>query len=348
MTEEHDSGLQPLEALRSLNTIATAFMVAQTFGTASNLGIFEFLKAGPATVEDISEQAGIHPDGGRRLLAALREIGLVEPSDGQFRNSALGAFLTSESPAPLEPLSMWSTVFARMWEHLPDALRECGPRWKQALNTTAEETFAAIYEDPARLRRFTQRMDAFSVPEGQEVAERFDFRPHTCVMDVAGGPGGFAIEIGKRYSHMRGIIMDLPEVCAIAQERIQTAGLEGRFEAVAADLFDGPYPTGADVITLGWILHDWSDENCLKILHNCHAALPAKGILLINESVLNDDYSGTEFATLMSLHMTVVCEWGARERTQTEYRSLLDQAGFRFQDVVRYGGVRDLIVAQRL
>ena len=128
MTEEHDSGLQPLEALRGLNTIATAFMVAQTFGTASNLGIFEFLKGGPATVEDISEQARIHPDGGRRLLAALREIGLVEPSDGQFRNSALGAFLTSESPAPLEPLSMWSTVFARMWEHLPDALRECGPR----------------------------------------------------------------------------------------------------------------------------------------------------------------------------------------------------------------------------
>ncbi len=90
----------------------------------------------------------------------------------------------------------------------------------------------------------------------------------------------------------------------------------------------GPYPLGADVITLSWILHDWNDENCSKILRNCFEALPSKGALLISESVLNNDHSGTQFGVLMSLHMLVVCESGARERNEAEYRHFWKKQGF--------------------
>ncbi len=95
-------------------------------------------------------------------------------------------------------------------------------------------------------------------------------------------------------------------------------------------------------------MHDWSDESCLKILRNCHAALPATGVLLVNEIVLNDDHSGTEYGTLMSLHMAIAMEPGSKERSQSEYRALLEQAGFQLEQVIRYGGIRDLIVARKL
>ena len=87
-------------------------------------------------------------------------------------------------------------------------------------------------------------------------------------MDVAGGPGGQAIQIGIKNPHLRGIVTDLAPVCEIAKEYIQASGLSGRFTAVPADLFGGGYPLGADVVLLGHILHDWSDESCLKILRN--------------------------------------------------------------------------------
>ena len=184
--------MKPLEALNRLNDIAASFMVTQAFSAACNLGVFEELSRGPSTADDLA------------LLAVLRQLGLVEPTSDRYRNSELGDFLTSQSAVPLEPLSMWGSPWPHMWEFLLDALKEFSPRWQQALGTTAEETFTALYEDPVRLRRFCQLMDAFSLPIGQEIAERFDFTAHRCVLDVAGGSGGLAIQVGRKYPHLHG------------------------------------------------------------------------------------------------------------------------------------------------
>jgi hypothetical protein len=339
--------MKPLEALNRLVEIATSFCVSQTFSTACNLGLFEELSKGPATAEDLSQRINIHPNGCRRLLVALTHLGLVERENGLYRNSELGHFCTSQSPVALEPLAMFGHPFYHMWEFLPDALREFRPRWQQALGTTADEVFAALYEDPVRLRRFAQMMNAFSIPEGQEIAERFDFTPYQCVLDVAGGPGGIVVQIGLRYPHLRGIIMDMAPVCEVAEEYIQASGLTGRFATAAADLFTGSYPQGADVIVLGHILHSWSDESCRTILRNCFEALPPQGVLLVSQKVLNNDFSGTRFALMLDLTMLVAAESGARERSEAEYRSLLEEAGFRDMEVIRIEAPRDLIVARK-
>jgi hypothetical protein len=33
-------------------------------------------------------------------------------------------------------------------------------------------------------------------------------------------------------------------------------------------------------------MHDWIDENCLKLLNNCRRALPEKGKVLIDDFVV--------------------------------------------------------------
>ena len=101
------------------------------------------------------------------------------------------------------------------------------------------------------------------------------------------------------------------------------------------------------MILLGHILHDWSDESCGKILRNCYDVLPAGGVLLISESVLDANFSGSTFALNKDLAMIVACESGARERTEAEYASLLDQTGFRIAELIRLDAPRDLIVAKK-
>jgi hypothetical protein len=167
------------------------------------------------------------------------------------------------------------------------------------------------------------------------------------LLDVAGGPGGQSIEIGLRYPHLGAIVMDLEAVCAVARERIEASGLGSRFAAVVADLIDGPYPTGADVILLGHILHDWGDETCRKILTNCAAALPDDGVLLISESVLEPDFSGRGSANLKDIVMLIANEPGARERSEVEYRDLLDAAGFDIAELIKMEAPRDLLVATK-
>jgi hypothetical protein len=232
-----------------------------------------------------------------------------------------------------------------MMEFLPDALREYGPRWQQALGVSAGDAFAVLYADPARTRAFAELMNTLSFPQGQLIAESFDFSGHQCIMDVAGGPGGQSIPIGLKHTHLRGIVMDLEPVCVIAREKIQAHGLVDRFTAVTADLLQGPYPAGADVLLLGHILHDWSDETCLTILRNCASALPSGGVLLISESVLRDDYSHPNGGNLKDLFMLIANEPDARERTEGEYRQLLDETGFFIKELIRFEAPRDLIVA---
>jgi hypothetical protein len=345
MTRE--PALRPIQALNRLLDIVSGYCAAQTFAAGCNLGIFEELSQGPAAAEDLARRVSIHPVGCRRLLVALTQLGLIEREGELYRNSELGQFCSSKSAVNLQAVS-GVEPFYQMFKYLPDALREYSPRWQQALGTTKEDVFGALYEDPERVRGFAQLMNAFSIPQGQEIAERFDFSPCQRIMDVAGGPGAQAIEIGLKYPHLHGIITDLPPVCQVAGEYIRANELEGRFSAVPADLFEGPYPAGADVILLGHILHDWNDDHCRTILRNCFEALPPGGTLLISDTVLAPDFSASSNELMKDLLMVVACEPGARERTEAEFRSLLDETGFALAELIRLDAPRDLIVAKRM
>jgi len=334
------------QAQLRLMDVAFAFVSSQAFVSAHDLGLFDALTLLPATVEDIAPRIGIRPVACRRLLMLLASLGLVERDGDGFRNSDLGELCSSRSPVKLGATSRINPFYA-MTAHLTDALREYSPRWQQTLGVTAADAFAALYADPAALRDFAELMNAISVPQGQLIADRFDFAPHRCIMDVAGGPGGQSIAIGVKHPHLRGVITDLEPVCVVARENIAASGLNDRFTAVAADLLAGPYPLGADVILLGHILHDWSDDVCGTILRNCAAALPAGGILLISESVLNDDFSGSTVTHVKDLLMLLANESGARERSEPEYRELLDASGFDVTDLLRLDAPRDLLVARK-
>ena len=342
--------LDNVDALNQILDISTAFWKSQTFFTACQLGVFDALDEAAATAEDLAQRLGVNPLACRRLLVPLRELGLVDQQADRFQNSELGSFCTSTSPVPLEAASLWGvgTPFYHMWEFLPDAVRELSPRWQQLLGAVPDKAFGALYADPQRLRRFTEWLDAFGTPQGQVLAEVVDFSTHRCILDVAGGPGSIAIQIGLRHPHLKGIVMDMAPVCAIAREHIQRNSLEERFTAVASDLFTGPYPEQADVILLASILHDWNEPECELILRNCFEALPHGGLLLLVEKVLNEDFSGARLDDLMQdLHMLLVSRPGARERTEAEYMSLLLNAGFGSLEVKRLPSPRDVILARK-
>ena len=329
-----------------LMDLAFGFMASQAFRSAHDLGLFDALTAAPATVDEIAGRIGIRPIACRRLLMLLMSVGLVERDGDRFRNSEIGELCSSRSSVKLGATSRINPFYA-MAGHLTNALRDYSPQWQAALGITAADAFAALYADPVGLREFADLMNAISVPQGRLIAERFDFASYRCIMDVAGGPGGQSIAIGTRHPHLRGIITDLEPVCVVARENIAAGGLNERFSAVPADLIAGPYPTGADVILLGHILHDWSDEVCGTILRNCAAALPAGGTLLISESVLHDDFSGSTGTHLKDLLMLLANESGARERSEGEYRGLLDAAGFEVTNLLRLDAPRDLLVARK-
>lgn len=340
--------IAPLDALSRLREIGLGFAVSQSFFAACEMGVFDLLEGGPKTLDALASELKVEAEGLRRLLVVLHRLQLVERRGDTFSNSELGSFLTSSSRYHMNGLAKIEK-FVRMWEYLPDALKTYGPVWVQAFGVPSQEIFVELYADPVQLRRFCDYMDSYSVAIGEEIAERYDFSKHRCILDVAGGPGGLSRTIGQRHPHLHGIVMDLPPVLEVTRERIAAAGLSDRYRTETADLFEGPYPKGADVATLSWILHDWNDEKALAILRHCHEALPPDGVLLISEMVMNDDFSGSSlWSEVYSLFMLVCCESSGRERTESEHRALLREAGFASAEILRSHGPRDLVVARKV
>jgi precorrin-6B methylase 2 len=156
----------------------------------------------------------------------------------------------------------------------------------------------------------------------------YDFSRHNRLLDVGGGAAAFPIELCRRYPGLRATVLDLPHVCALADEKITAAGLTGTVDTAAGDfLADPALPAGHDVILLSMILHDWDEPTNQVLLSKCHDALPSGGAIVVCELLLNDERTGPPEAALMGMNMLVETE-GGKNYSGAEYRAWLSEAGF--------------------
>lgn len=339
--------MKSIDALNKLNDIAFTFYTAGAFAAASNLKIFDYLNGKGLNSNELAEKINVNPDAAQRLLSAVENLGLVENNNsGYYKNSELGAYLNKDAPVPMS-FAQDGNYFHRLWDYLPDAMREFSPRHEQAWGQSAQELYKAIYGDENKLRSFFKLLDSYNVPIGQEAIKHLDLGQYSKILDLAGGTGSFAAEFVKYHQHLSGICLDLEPVRGLCNEMIEREGLQNRFEFITGDMFDLDVPQGIDVIFLSYILHNWSDEKCLTILEGCHKALPENGMLMISEKVLNNDFSGHWWAVMMNLQMLLAFEPGAKERSIDEYNALLEQSGFTSGELISLDAPRDLLVAYK-
>jgi caffeic acid 3-O-methyltransferase len=101
-----------------------------------------------------------------------------------------------------------------------------------------------------------------------------------------------------------------------------------------------------------WIIHNWDDDNTIKLLKNCHAALPVKGKVIVVEYVLpeiaNPDNLHDQLAFKMDFSMLAIFVDGARERTEREIRRLALAAGFAQVDLIVEANALSIIEMHKL
>jgi hypothetical protein len=113
----------------------------------------------------------------------------------------------------------------------------------------------------------------------------------------------------------------------IATRTIAKVGLSDRVTAVSGDFFRDPLPK-ADVITMGLVLHDWNLEKKKALIRAAYEALPADGVFIAVENLIDDARRENAFGLLMSLNMLI--EFGdAFDFTGADFRGWCREAGFR-------------------
>lgn len=321
----------PLVAAMRIRELATQYFVSRTLHTAAELDVASCLISGAQPVEFIARQVGADADALYRVLRALASIGVFnETAPRVFGNTATSRLLMAEQEGSMRDLVLLfgDPTAWRSWEALMHTLRTGEPSFDQVYGQPIFEYFSGNAEAAGR---FDRAMASGTRLTNGAILSAFDFRGIVSMVDVAGGVGAALAHVLQGYPDMRGVVFDLPHVAERAHAHIAAQGLAGRCQFVAGSFFDA-VPSGADAYFLKHILHDWGDEDCVRILRSCRAACRPDARLLICERPVPEGNEPSS-AKWIDLHM-MLSNRGGRERTAQEYDGLLRRSGFSLNRII--------------
>jgi len=204
-----------------------------------------------------------------------------------------------------------------------------------------DETRLGIFEHlrdrPEQLRSSHRAFASYARHDYRSLAEVCDFGIHDHILDAGGGTGELAFALLRAYPKLTATVMDLPEVIREAEPPSE---LTERCRFAAGDFFE-PWPVRSDAVVLARVLHDWPDDEAVRILARARDAMPTGGTLYVVEMVL-DEIAGA--GGLLDLNMLIVA--GGTERTAEQFRGLLDKAGFALLEVIPTQTVSSVVRAR--
>ncbi|MEB3272721.1 MAG: methyltransferase [Prochlorothrix sp.] len=309
----------------------SGYWVSQSLAVVAKLGIADRLVSGPQSCQTLAQLTHTHEDSLYRLLRALASVGVfTETAPRTFGLSPLAEYLRADSPLSQRAtaIMLGEQEHYESWSDLLYSVQTGQQAFKKRFGVEVFDYFA---QNPEAAQIFEQSMNDFSRPETAAIIEAYDFSGFHTIVDVGGGYGEMLGTILQQTPQVNGILFDEDYVIRGCASTLASHGIADRCQAIAGSFFES-VPAGGDAYLLKHILHDWDDASCLKILGHCRQQLGATGKLLICEAVIppGDQPSGAKF---LDLNMLIMCH-GGKERTQDEFATLFDRAGFTLNRIV--------------
>ena len=323
----------PLPPGSILYQLSVGHYVSRALHLAAKLGVADLLAAGPRSAGELAAQTGTDAAALRRVLRLLVSVGVfTEADDGAFATTPLGDAMRSDVPGSARALVM---LFAGIgiqdsWRELEYCVRTGQPAFRK--HSPDGDAFSNM--DAEQQAVFDAAMATFAPQTAAAIAAAYDFSQFGTVVDVGGGNGALLIGILGAHPRLRGIVFDRPQASDGARRKLAESGLAARCEVVAGDFFVS-VPAGADAYLLKHVIHDWNDEQATRILRNCRRAMRPEARLLVAEGVYPprvDTSLPSRGAAANDVNMLVVA--GGRQRSEEEFRSLYDAAGFTLTKIV--------------
>lgn len=315
-------------AQRQLFQMVQGYWTSQIVAVLARLGVPDHLAGGPRTAAELAEATDANPDALRRLLFAGVTIGVITPAGGdRFALGATGELLRSTEGSLRDfAIALNAPSLYRPFERLHEAVMTGRPVAEAALGMDVWEYLERNRGEGAV---FARAMGNVSAHEADQISSHYDASRFGVVVDVGGSHGILLGTLLRATPGLRGLLFDKPKVVAEAQTAMAAQGLGDRVSFVGGDMFEA-VPEGGDLYTIKHVLHDWSDEDSLRILRNVRAAMRPGASLLIIEAVLPEQPQPSP-TTMMDVYLLV---HGGRERTRAQYEALMRQSGFEMSQVV--------------
>jgi hypothetical protein len=348
MMEQRSAG-KPLDPSHIMQ-VGLGFWASKTLLAATKLGLFTLLDGGARTSEQVRSSLALHGQNLLDFLDALLSLGFLEREGvglgAKYRNTPeTEAFLVKGKPQYIGGfLEMVNDREYRFWADLEEGLRTGKPQ--NEIKTSGKDSFAAIYDEPERLRQFTEAMSSIQIGAFVAFAERFDFSKHQRMLDVGGSGATLSSIVALHHPHMRCMSYDMPVLEPLAKEASARLGVGDRVEIQSGDFFSGKELPKADLVTMGNILHSFDLPKKKLLLQKAYDALPTGGELAVIELILDDERRRNTMGLLMSVNMLIESD-GGFNFTQADFAGWAKQAGFREVRFEPLAGPTSSAIAQK-
>ncbi|KAM6508594.1 hypothetical protein FSOLCH5_011589 [Fusarium solani] len=241
--------------------------------------------------------------------------------------------------------ALYDFVNGPMFRSLPSYLKETGYKnptdpnkcnW-QFMNKSDATLFESLGSNAVAAKEFNDAMQSHSKYNMTPWHEVYPTRTlvegskldRPLVVDVGGSKGHDLAKFHKRHPGIPKaslVLQDLPDI-------LKELTIPETITPQPHDFFTPQPVKGARAYFLHNVLHDWEDPQALKILKHLAAAME-KGYskLLIHESLISRVKPSPRVTTS---DITVMACLGSKERTEIEWRRLVERAGLRVVKIWR-------------
>jgi SAM-dependent methyltransferase len=313
----------------ALFEMATAYWLSQAIYVAAKLGIADLLRNGPQSCVALATSTGSDAPSLFRLMRALSSVGIfAHLGRGHFALSRLAERLQTGVHGSLRAMVI---TIGEIHYQACGSLLHSVQTGSPAFNTVfGASLFDYLQQNTDAADAFNQGMANVSSLLAYAVLMAYDFAGISSIVDVGGGQGKLLEKILQFNPDITGTVFDTASTIEGAQQGFGGDVRKRRCSYVVGDFFTS-VPQGADAYLLCGVIHDWDDRRALRILRNCRRAMTEKGRLLIVDMVVPDT-DATSFSKLLDLNMLAMT--GGRERTQAEFRALLDAADYKLTRII--------------
>jgi SAM-dependent methyltransferase len=323
-----NANVPPPEAI--LPQMILGGLMQKSIYVAAKLGIADLLARKPQTAEELAAETNTHAPSLYRVLRRLASASVfAENSERKFELTPIAELLRGDA---LNSMRDYAIMMGEDWiwqayGELMHSVKTGGIAHDKVQGMSSFEFFEKNEEVGKIFNRAMTNLSLLSAPA---IVEGYDFSGVGKLVDIAGGHGLLLAAILKANSHLQGVLFDLPFVIENAGELLEREGVTARTQKVSGDFFES-VPAGVDAYLMKHIIHDWNDEQSVKILQNIRRAMNDDGKVLIAEMVVPE---GNEPSPAKGLDLVMLTIEGGKERTEKEYQELLEAAGLRLTRVI--------------
>jgi hypothetical protein len=352
--------------------LTRAQLTSRAIYIVAKLGLADYLKDGPKSVEDLAEETKTHPDSLYRLLRMLSSIGIfaetknegdeqqqqVDQNIRRFELTPMASLIQSEAKNSIRNFALMFGL-----ESFKNAIDDLLYSIQTGENSFKHANGLDMYEYLDRNQKegqiFNSAMASLTSSVTPLISSMYDFSQFNTIIDIGGGQGMLLSSILKDNAKLYGVLFDLPYAIQSAKKLYarQSANsnenvnhdISSRCKLLEGDFFKSIPTTAADGYIIKNVILNWDDRSAAIILKNCLQAMIDKTSSIVSETQDNRKNTTPKLLIIDTIMpegnepfigkftdiLMLALTHKGRIRTEEEFRKLLSSSGFDITGIIR-------------